>query len=100
MPRDDYLSAISEELKARHMTFANNIKTARESRGWSQLEAAKRCVISRGAYRAAEEGNLGTAIGVYWAIIDCFGIADGVEDLAAPHKDELGRTLRDRKRRK
>lgn len=100
MPRDDYLSAISYEMKARHLTLASNIKTARESRGWSQVDAARRCVVSLGAYRAAEEGNLGTAIGVYWAILDCFGVASGVEDLAAPHKDEQGRLLRERKHRK
>jgi len=97
MPRDDYLSGLSDELKSRHDTFARNIKTARKSRGWSQDEAAKRCMVSRGAYRAVEEGSLTTAIGVYWAILDCFGLATGVEDLAAPHKDELGRVLRERK---
>lgn len=100
MPRDDYLAALSDEMKNRHLTFARNIKTARQSRGWSQGEAAKRCVVSLGAYRKAEEGNMGTAIGVYWAIIDCFGLAGGVEDLAAPHKDEQGRLMRERKHKK
>jgi len=100
LPRDDYIAAISDEMKKRHQTFADNLIAARKVRGWSQKEAAKRCVVSNGAYRAVEEGNLGTAVGVYWAILDCFGLAVGVEDLAAPHKDELGRLLRDRNSRK
>lgn len=86
-------------MKARHAIFAQNIIEARAARGWSQAEAAKRCFLSLKAYRGAEDGNLGTAIGVYWAILDGFGIG-GVEDLAAPHKDEQGRLLRDRKYKK
>lgn len=99
MPRNDFLNGLSEEMKGRHAIFASNLIEARHVRGWSQVEAAKRCLVSLKAYRAAEEGNLGTAIGVYWAILDGFGIG-GVEDLAAPHKDEEGRLLRERKRKK
>lgn len=99
MPRSDFLNGVSAEMKARHAVFARNLKEARRARGWSQIEAAKRCFVSLKAYRAAEEANLGTAIGVYWAILDGFGIG-GVEDLAAPHKDEQGRLLRDRRYKK
>lgn len=94
MPRDDYISAISEEALKLHKIFAQNIKEARKSRGWSQIEAAERCLMSRGAYRAAESGQLGTAIGVYWLILDTFGLTDSIADLAAPHKDEVGRRNR------
>lgn len=94
MPRDDYLSAISEEVLTLHTIFAQNIKEARKARGWTQIEAAQRCLLSRGAYRAAEAGELGTAIGVYWLILDTLGLAEGIADLAAPHKDEIGRRNR------
>lgn len=94
MPRDDYVSAISEEVLALHSIFAQNIKEARKARGWTQVEAAERCLLSRGAYRAAEAGELGTAIGVYWLILDTFGLADAITELAAPHKDEVGRRNR------
>lgn len=96
MPRTEFLKGLSEEMKSNHSIFASNLIEARKARGWSQDEAASRCLLSKNAYRAAEEGNLGTAIGVYWAIMDGFGLG-GIEDLAAPHKDEVGRTLRARK---
>jgi transcriptional regulator with XRE-family HTH domain len=94
MPRDEFKANLSDELLQRHQILTRNIHEARKARGWSQDEAAKRCLISRGAYRAVESGNLGTAIGVYWAVLDCFGLAEGIEDLAAPHKDEVGRRLK------
>ncbi|PCK07263.1 MAG: hypothetical protein COA42_15195 [Alteromonadaceae bacterium] len=94
MPRDDYRAAISEEVLNLHATFAQNIKEARKARGWSQVETAERCLLSRGAYRAAEDGELGTAIGVYWLILDTFGLVESIAELAAPHKDEVGRRNR------
>ncbi|MDO6421159.1 helix-turn-helix domain-containing protein [Saccharophagus degradans] len=95
VPRDDYLSGISAEALNLHAIFAQNIKEARKARGWSQIEAAERCLLSRGAYRAVEKGELGTAIGVYWLVLDTFGLLDGVAELAAPHKDEIGRRNRE-----
>ncbi|MFT5082682.1 MAG: transcriptional regulator with XRE-family HTH domain [Lentisphaeria bacterium] len=94
MPRDNYRAALSEDVLKLHAIFAQNIKEARKARGWSQIEAAERCLLSRGAYRAAEVGELGTAIGVYWLILDTFGLAESIAELAAPHKDEIGRRNR------
>lgn len=94
MPRDDYRLAISEEVLQYHAIFAQNLREARQARGWSQQEAAERCLLSRGAYRAAEKGELGTAIGVYWLILDTLGLAEEIAELAAPHKDEVGRRNR------
>lgn len=99
MPRDNYRLAISEEVLEYQEIFAQNIREARKARGWSQQEAAERCLLSRGAYRAAENGELGTAIGVYWLILDTLGLAEGIADLAAPHKDEVGRRNRQVKAR-
>ena len=94
MPRNDYHAALSNEVRSLHAVFAQNILEARKARGWTQIEAADRCLLSRGAYRAAEAGELGTAIGVYWLILDTFGLVDAIADLAAPHRDELGRRNR------
>lgn len=94
MPRDNYIAALSDSLLQLHGVFAQNITEARKARGWSQQEAAKRCLLSRGAYRAAEAGELGTAIGVYWLILDTLGLAEAIAELAAPHKDEVGRRNR------
>ena len=91
MPRDDYQTALSELVIQYQQIFARNLQEARKARGWTQQEAAERCMLSRGAYRAAEEGRLGTAVGVYWSILDAFGLAEGISELAAPHKDEVGR---------
>lgn len=95
MPRDNYRGAISEEVLSLHLVFAQNIKEARKARGWTQIEAAERCLLSRGAYRAVESGELGTAIGVYWLVLDTLGLVDGIAELAAPHKDEVGRRNRE-----
>jgi ribosome-binding protein aMBF1 (putative translation factor) len=91
VPSNNYSGSLSEQLQALHLTFAHNIAEARKARGWSQQEAADRCLLSRGAYRAAEAGNLGTAIGIYWVILDTLGLTDGIAELAAPHRDEVGR---------
>lgn len=95
MPRDDFMAAITVEVEELHRTFAENIRLARSSRGWSETEAAKRCAISRGSYRKVEQGSLTTSIGVYWAVLDGMGLAEGIADLAAPHKDEEGRRARE-----
>jgi transcriptional regulator with XRE-family HTH domain len=95
MPRDDFLAAVTMDVERLHKIFAENIKLARQSRGWTEIEAAKRCAISRGSYRKVEQGSLTTAIGVYWVVLDCFGLAGGIEDLAAPHRDEEGRRARE-----
>lgn len=94
MPRKDYQNALSKEVIELQAIFAQNIKEARKARGWTQNEAAERCLLSRGAYRAVEAGELGTAIGVYWSVLDTLGLAESIAELAAPHKDEIGRRNR------
>lgn len=91
MPKLNYQDALSDEVLALHRIFALNIIEARKARGWTQLQAAERCLLSRDAYRMAEAGNLGTAIGVYWLILDTFGLSRDIANLAAPHLDEVGR---------
>ncbi|PCK07266.1 MAG: RloA protein [Alteromonadaceae bacterium] len=41
-----------------------------------QYIIAERCVLSRGAYRAAKGGELGTGIGVYRLILGVFGLVE------------------------
>ncbi|WP_347330835.1 helix-turn-helix domain-containing protein [Marinimicrobium locisalis] len=94
MPRADYQLGLSEEaLSALHI-LAANIKEARKSRGWTIEEAARRSLLSINAYRNAEAGNPGTAMGVYLAALDTVGLADGLADVGAPHRDETGRRLK------
>jgi transcriptional regulator with XRE-family HTH domain len=94
MPRADYQLGLSEEALSALGILAANITEARKARGWSIDEAARRSLLSINAYRNAEAGNPGTAIGVYLATLDAFGLAGGLADVGAPHKDETGRRLK------
>jgi len=94
MPRTDYQQGLSEEAQQALATLAANIREARKARGWTIDETAGRCLMSVNAYRNAEAGNLGTAMGVYLAILDVMGLAESLADVAAPHKDETGRRLK------
>ncbi|WP_394170579.1 helix-turn-helix domain-containing protein [Saccharospirillum alexandrii] len=94
MPRTDYQAGIDEHSRALFTLFAANIKEARKARGWTIQEAADRAFLSVTSYRAAEAGNLGTAIGVYLAILGAMGLSEGFADLAAPNRDETGRRNR------
>lgn len=94
MPRTNYQAAISDEAREALHILAHNIRQARRARRWSLREAAARAVVSVNAYRAAEAGELGTAMGVYLSILDTLDLVDSLADVAAPHRDELGRRLR------
>ncbi|MGD8175534.1 hypothetical protein [Marinimicrobium sp. ARAG 43.8] len=94
MPKTDYQQGLSEEARVALGIMASNLREARKARGWTIKETARRSLLSINAYRNAEAGNPGTALGVYLAVLDTFGLADGVADLAAPHRDETGRRLK------
>ena len=93
MPSTDYQLGIDEDAKRAFEIFAGNLKQARKTRGWTIQEAAARALLSVNAYRAAEAGNLGTAAGVYLAALNAMNLADAVADLAAPHRDDVGRQI-------
>lgn len=91
MPRNDYQLGIDEDAKLAFAVFAGNIRQARKTRGWTIQEAATRALVSVNAYRAAEAGNLGTAVGVYLAILNAMNLVDSLADVAAPHRDPAAR---------
>lgn len=94
MPRTDYQQGLSDEALQSLAILAANLKEARRARGWTLQEAAQRALLSVNAYRKAEAGNPGTALGVYLAILDTLGLVDSLADVAAPHRDEVGRRLK------
>lgn len=70
------------------------IKEARIEQGLSMQEASMRAGISRSTYHNIEKGAHTVAFGNFLSVLDVFGLALIVRDLAAPHLDEEGRSLR------
>lgn len=65
-----YSNQTLQALKA----FASQIKLARKKHRWSEAELAERAGTSRPTIRGIEEGNPGTAIGLYFEIATLLGI--------------------------
>lgn len=74
--------------------LGQNIRGARKARKWSQVEAAKRALMSRATYREVEAGSPSATIGMYAQVIDLFGMVDQLGKVASEDSDEEGRRLR------
>lgn len=70
-----------------------NIATARLRRKWRQQDLADKAGVTRKTVIAVEQGNLGTGIGAYVAVLWALGLHGDVSLLAAPERDLEGRTL-------
>ena len=95
MPKHIFAEGLSEEAKLALAILGKNIRTARKARGWTIESAAERCLVSINGLRGAESGNPGTAIGIYLALLDTMGLANGIQDLAAPHTDTTGQRMQE-----
>lgn len=71
-----YSSRTSQALKL----LASLIKTTRKRRGWSESDLAERCNTTRATIRKIEQGNPGTAIGLYFETAHLLGIPLLAED--------------------
>lgn len=74
--------------------LGENIRQARIARQFSQTDLAARSLMSKSTYVSVENGDPNTSIGAYLAVLDLLDLLDGLEDIAAPHKDEIGRRYR------
>lgn len=94
MSEKKFILGLSLEAQQAVKLWGSNIRQARKARGWSIEEAAQRALMNKNTYRQVEAGALNVSVGAYLAVMDVMDVLYGVEDLVAPHKDELGRRLR------
>ena len=80
--------------------LGENIRQARIARQFSQEALAARSLMSKATYVNVENGDPSTSIGAYLAVLDLLDLLDGLQDIAAPHKDEIGRRYRSLKSRR
>lgn len=73
--------------------LGRHIATARMRRRISQRDLARRAGISHLTMGRVEGGHSTTAIGAYWAALWALGLEREFKDLAAPDRDEEGKTL-------
>lgn len=88
LPKD-----ITPEHKAMLETVAANVQRLRELRGWTQVEAARRCGLSKVTYQYVEAGETCFTSTSLSGLCDGFGVE--VRELfvpaAAPVKRSVGR---------
>lgn len=67
--------------------LGENIRQARKARGWSRVEAAERFLMSPHTLAQLENGDPGTGLGAFVMALEVMNLLDGLENVAAPHKD-------------
>lgn len=100
MTEKKFLSGIGDNALEQLKILGENIREARVARGFTQDALATRSLMSKSTYVTIEKGDPKTSIGAYIAVLDLLDLLGGLQDLAAPHKDEIGRRFRAFKRRK
>ncbi|NVJ28228.1 MULTISPECIES: helix-turn-helix domain-containing protein [Myxococcus] len=73
--------------------LGQNIMRARIRRGLRQADLAKKTGLALGTLQRIEAGNPTTAISAYFAALWALGLEREFENLGAPDKDEVGKTL-------
>ena len=73
--------------------FGRNIARARKRRGLKQVEFAEKVGISKATMQSVEYGAATTSIGGYFACAWALGLAEELENLLAPERDEEGKAF-------
>lgn len=94
MAKARFTGALSAEALDQLDILGENIRLARRARGWSQVEAAERFLMSVSTLQNVETGDPKTSIGAYLAALDVMCIADGLSSLGASHRDPIVRRSR------
>lgn len=100
MSEKNFLNGIADNALLQLKVLGENIREARLARSFTQEDLAARCLMSKSTYISVEKGEPKTSIGAYIAVLDLLDLLDGLQDIAAPHKDEIGRRYRAFKRKK
>ena len=94
MTEKKFLSGIADNALTQLKILGENIREARIARNFTQEDLATRTLMSKSTYVSVENGKPKTSIGAYIAVLDLLDLLDGFQDIAAPHKDEIGRRYR------
>ena len=100
MTEKKFLVGIADNALMQLKILGENIREARIARNFTQEELATRSLMSKSTYVSIEKGEPKTSIGAYIAVLDLLDLLHGLQDIAAPHKDEEGRRYRAFKRNK
>ena len=73
--------------------LGRNLKTARLNRNLSRQEVAEKLGVSRNLVAAAEQGNTGSSIALYTALLWIYDLQEPLKELASPQHDEVGQML-------
>lgn len=74
--------------------LAQNLIEARQARGLSEAKVCEAIGISRTALRGLEAGKAGSRIANLAKLLAFYGMPTQLGDIAAPHRDLLGRETR------
>ncbi|GEL69428.1 MULTISPECIES: helix-turn-helix domain-containing protein [Myxococcus] len=73
--------------------LGQNIARARIRRGLRQVDLAKKTGLAPGTLKRIEEGSLTTGLSAYFTVLWALGLEQEFDNLAAPERDEEGKTL-------
>lgn len=99
MSKKRFLDGLSGEALDALTLMGRNIAEARKARGLTQREMAGRCLMALSTYQAVERGSPEVSLGAVAAVLDLLEMTDGLQELAAPHLDTIGVSVRASKRR-
>lgn len=100
MSEKKFIAGLTTNALDKLAILGENIRQARIARQFSQEVLAARTLMSKATYVSVEKGDPNASIGAYLAVLDVLDLLEGVEHIAAPHKDEIGRRYRLLKSRK
>lgn len=100
MAEKKFIVGLTKDALDKLTILGENIRQARIARQFSQAALAARSLMSKATYVSVENGDPSASIGAYMAVLDILDLLDGLQNIAAPHKDEIGRRYRSLKSRR
>lgn len=100
MSKKKFIDNLSQDALEDLSILATNIAEARKIRGFSQKDMAERCLMAFSTYQAIEHASPTVSIGAILSVLDILDMSDGLRNVAAPHLDPTGSSIRAEKRRR
>jgi|SRR5271163_3623068 len=92
-PRNSLTSAPPFAVQEALKSLGNNLRTARLRRNLSLAELAAKLGVDRHVLADAENGKLGTSVGVYVGMLWAMNLISSLDGVADPKTDEEGLAL-------
>lgn len=73
--------------------LGTDLREARQRRRLTMAVVAERAFTSRATLQRIESGDPGVSMGIYAAALQALGLLQGLEQLADPSRDEVGKAL-------